>query len=305
MVMRREVGGVRCQARSGRDSTRSWPDLAAAGTALEPGTVLDGEAVVFTGGVIDFSAAQSRMASSPARAAALARDLPASYAVFDILATARLGDVRPWPWTQRRQLLLDTLEPLGPPIQPVPATDGRDVALAWYETLRAQGIEGLVAKRGDGRYRAGRIWKKAPPLRHRRPCGGRLHRESPPAPRPGGRTARRAPCDLPAPRSAHRRRCGRPPPPGRLRLAGPLHRRRPLHAGGSGSDRGSRCGNHPPRGRLPCQVLLFRPECPRSPDAVHRHTTVVDAWDNDHQQHAVTRVVGDSVADDVGGRLGA
>ncbi|MFF7196890.1 DNA ligase [Streptomyces sp. NPDC088197] len=163
MVMRREVGGVRCQARSGRDSTRSWPDLAAAGTALEPGTVLDGEAVVFTGGVIDFSAAQSRMASSPARAAALAHDLPASYAVFDILATARLGDVRPWPWTQRRQLLLDTLEPLGPPIQPVPATDGRDVALAWYETLRAQGIEGLVAKRGDGRYRAGRIWKK---LRH-------------------------------------------------------------------------------------------------------------------------------------------
>ncbi|MFJ5612268.1 hypothetical protein ACIQCJ_23120 [Streptomyces sp. NPDC093221] len=35
-------------SRSGRDSTTSWPDLKAAGTALEPGVILDGEAVVFT-----------------------------------------------------------------------------------------------------------------------------------------------------------------------------------------------------------------------------------------------------------------
>jgi ATP-dependent DNA ligase len=92
MVMRREVDRVRCQSRSGRDSTSSWPDLAAAGMALEPGTILDGEAVIFRSGIIDFSAAQSRMASSPVRAAALARQQPASYA-FDILAHPQHGDV--------------------------------------------------------------------------------------------------------------------------------------------------------------------------------------------------------------------
>jgi ATP-dependent DNA ligase len=99
MVMRRSAGGVRCQSRTGRDSTRSWPDLAAAGMALEPGVILDGEAVVYRSGRLDFSAAQSRTASSPARAAALARQHPASYAVFDIIATARHGDVRARPWT--------------------------------------------------------------------------------------------------------------------------------------------------------------------------------------------------------------
>lgn len=163
MVMRREAAGVRCQSRAGRDSTRSWPDLAAAGMALEPGVILDGEAVVFRSGRLDFSAAQSRMASSPARSAVLARRYPASYAAFDILATAEHGDVRPWPWIERRQLLLDTIGDLGPPIQPVPATDDPEVARHWYESLRAQGVEGIVAKPATSSYRAARIWKK---LRH-------------------------------------------------------------------------------------------------------------------------------------------
>jgi ATP-dependent DNA ligase len=163
MIMRREADRVRCQSRSGRDSTRSWPDLAAAGMALEPGTILDGEAVIFRGGRLDFSAAQSRMASSPARAATLARQQPASYAVFDILAHPRHGDVRRLPWIDRRQLLLDTVGPLGPPIQPVPATDDPEVALHWYETLRPQGIEGIICKPASSTYRAARIWRK---LRH-------------------------------------------------------------------------------------------------------------------------------------------
>jgi ATP-dependent DNA ligase len=163
LLMRREADTVRCQSRAGRDSTRSWPDLAAAGMALEPGVILDGEAVVFRSGRLDFSAAQSRMASSPARAAALARRYPASYAAFDILAAPGHGDVRPWPWIERRQLLLDTIGDLGPPIQPVPATDDPEVARFWYESLRAQGVEGIVAKPAASSYRAARIWKK---LRH-------------------------------------------------------------------------------------------------------------------------------------------
>ncbi|WP_327359613.1 ATP-dependent DNA ligase [Streptomyces sp. NBC_01304] len=160
----REEDGVRLQARSGRDVTDVWSDLARAGMQLEPGTILDGEAVVYRDGKIDFSAAQARAASSPTRARLLARQLPASYAVWDILAHAELGDVRMRPYVERRALLLEVLEDVGPPIQALPTTPDPKTALLWYEALQDQGVEGLVIKPGASVYRTtGRVWQK---LRH-------------------------------------------------------------------------------------------------------------------------------------------
>ncbi|OKI41272.1 hypothetical protein A6A29_38050 [Streptomyces sp. TSRI0281] len=66
------------------------------------------------------------------------------------------GPVTALPYTERRALLLDVLAAGGPPIQAVPATDDRTVALHWYETLRDQGIEGIVAKLDRAPYPAGR-----------------------------------------------------------------------------------------------------------------------------------------------------
>ncbi|WP_240361446.1 MULTISPECIES: hypothetical protein [unclassified Streptomyces] len=64
--MWRTSDGVRLQARSGRDVTAAWGDLALAGHHLPAGTVLDGEAVITTeDGRISFEAAQARAASSP------------------------------------------------------------------------------------------------------------------------------------------------------------------------------------------------------------------------------------------------
>nr|WP_237331694.1 hypothetical protein [Streptomyces mexicanus] len=152
---------VRLHTRAGRDVTRQWPDLAAAARRLRPRTVLDGEAVVYAGHRVDFSAAQARGASGPARARALAERHPASYAAFDILQHPDLGDVRHLPWLQRRTFLLDVLEDIGPPLQAVPATDDRTVAAAWYDTLIDQGIEGLVWKHAASPYRGDRrIWRK-------------------------------------------------------------------------------------------------------------------------------------------------
>ncbi|MEU5959302.1 hypothetical protein [Streptomyces sp. NPDC047525] len=69
-------------------------------------------------------------------------------------------DPRGRPYTERRAGLLDVLADVPPPIQPTPATDDPEVALAWYTHLPAQGIEGVVAKRASTVYRAARIWKK-------------------------------------------------------------------------------------------------------------------------------------------------
>ncbi|MFD8566658.1 hypothetical protein [Streptomyces sp. NPDC059639] len=64
------------------------------------------------------------------------------------------------PYTERRAALLEVLEPLGPPLQVVPATEDVDVAGIWYEVLPEQGVEGIVAKRAGAPYRPGRSWQK-------------------------------------------------------------------------------------------------------------------------------------------------
>ncbi|MEU8911118.1 ATP-dependent DNA ligase [Streptomyces mirabilis] len=162
MIMWRTSDGVRLQARSGRDVTAAWGDLALAGHHLPARTVLDGEAVITTeDGRISFEAAQARAASAPTRA-----QRPAHYIAFDALQLPS-GDARPRPYSERRAALLSLLAglPANTPIQAVSATTDRDTALTWYNTLHHQGIEGIVAKRTTSPYRAGRTgaWLK---IRH-------------------------------------------------------------------------------------------------------------------------------------------
>ncbi|MDX3759646.1 DNA ligase [Streptomyces sp. AK02-04a] len=170
MIMWRTGDGVRLQARSGRDVTAAWGDLALAGHHLPAGTVLDGEAVIVAeDGRISFEAAQARAASSPTRAHRLAAQRPAHYIAFDALELPPPnGDIRARPYNERRAALLHLLAelPANTPIQAVSATTDRDTALTWYTTLHSElGVEGIVAKRATSPYRAGRTagWQK---IRH-------------------------------------------------------------------------------------------------------------------------------------------
>lgn len=197
-IMWRLPETVRMQARSGRDVTAVWMDLAVAGMDLPAGVVLDGEAVVVVEGRVSFEAAQSRAASSPARARRLAEHHPALFIVWDILQLPGGEDVRGRPYEWRRGAMLDVLAGLpGPsPIQAVSATDDVEVAEVWLETLEATGVEGVVAKLGSSPYRAGRSssWKK---VRHAETIDAEVigYTGAPLRPRtlavrlPGGRTA--------------------------------------------------------------------------------------------------------------------
>ncbi|MFD8217603.1 hypothetical protein ACFV2U_28785 [Streptomyces sp. NPDC059697] len=108
MIMWRTDEGGRLQARSGRDVTAVWGDLALAGLHLPAGTALDGEAVITTeDGRISFEAAQARAASSPTRAHQLVRRAQPQAVVLsahDNLA----GFVRNFPQTARELRLDDT-----------------------------------------------------------------------------------------------------------------------------------------------------------------------------------------------------
>ncbi|MCQ1582550.1 ATP-dependent DNA ligase [Streptomyces parvus] len=112
MILRRTDDGVICYSRTGRTVTSHWMDLAVPAMVLPPGTVLDGEAHPDHG--------------------------------QDALAAR--------PYTERRTALVDVLAHVGPPLQPVLATDDRDTALQWYETLQPQGVEGVVAKPSGSAY---------------------------------------------------------------------------------------------------------------------------------------------------------
>ncbi|MFD8731443.1 ATP-dependent DNA ligase [Streptomyces sp. NPDC059611] len=156
---------VRIQTRSGRDATSQWLDIATAAMDLPPGTVLDGELVIWTDGRTDFGAVRARASARGRRLADLITRLPASYAAFDCVMM-RGEDLRSQPYLERRAALLEVLEPLGPPLQVVPATDDLETARLWYDVLPEQGCEGVVAKRADGAYRPDRSWWK---VRHTAP----------------------------------------------------------------------------------------------------------------------------------------
>ena len=163
---RTPTGGISINARSGTDITVTYPEVAAFGADLLDqlgGTPvrLDGEIVAFdAAGRPSFEALQGRMAvNSRRRAQGLTAQIPVAFMVFDVLV---LGDqaTYPLPYDERRSLL----ESL--PLQPPPSLRAPDVTGAQVLAIaREQGLEGVVAKRGDRPYEPGRrsaSWVKFP-----------------------------------------------------------------------------------------------------------------------------------------------
>ena len=160
-----EGGRVTLTSRNGNDVTAAYPELRGLGLALGSTTaLLDGEVVAFDGnGRPDFGRLQSRMhARRPT--AALQRDTPVTLLLFDVLHLdgRSLLDL---PYDERRAAL-EALPLSGEAWQVPPAFPGDGEAV--MEATRAQGMEGVVAKRRDSRYDPGRrsdCWVKVKHVR--------------------------------------------------------------------------------------------------------------------------------------------
>jgi ATP-dependent DNA ligase len=136
---------------------RYFPEIVEAATTLKTDRfVLDGEIVVFTGDGkgLDFDALLQRIHPADSRVRRLAKETPASYILFDLLARGD-GDLRAEPLEVRRAELEAVTAGCVPPLYVSPATHDLPTAQKWLEAFVVQGLDGVVAKRLDAPYRSG------------------------------------------------------------------------------------------------------------------------------------------------------
>jgi bifunctional non-homologous end joining protein LigD len=150
-----ETGKVRVESRSGRDVTGSHPELAALAEELEGAeAVLDGEIVAFDAdGHPSFQRLQRRMHVDRRNLSRrLREEVPVTYVIFDLLYYdgELLLDL---PYGDRRARL-DALELDGVHWRTPAFHEGDGEAMLGL--TRAQGLEGIVGKRMDSRYRPGK-----------------------------------------------------------------------------------------------------------------------------------------------------
>ena len=144
---------VRLQARSLRDQTPHFPELAAALAELPGAGVLDGEIVVMDGDRSSFPLVmeRNRLRSETAirRGAA---ETPAWFVAFDLLHRdgARLTAA---PLVERRRALTGLLPDAGGRIFANPLVVGE--GLRFFAAMRERNMEGMVAKRLPSPYRIG------------------------------------------------------------------------------------------------------------------------------------------------------
>lgn len=157
--------GVTLWSRQGKNLTRGFPELVAAAEAQLPnGVILDGEAVVWSEGRLDFDALLRRLGAGTSTVARMVRERPASYVAFDVLAVAG-RDTRDLRLDDRRALLEELSIIWSPPLILSPVTADADEAAQWFEALTPSGVEGLVIKGAAQPYRGGeRSWVK---VKHR------------------------------------------------------------------------------------------------------------------------------------------
>ena len=148
-------GGRRLYSRSGDDIGGAFPDVLA---EVPEGVTLDGELLVIRDGeVAPFNALQQRL-NRKSPDAKMLRDFPAAVRLYDILREGA-EDLRDLPFTDRRQRL-ETWYAAAPrprlDLSPLIRFGAWDELAGLRAGAREQGIEGIMLKRADSLYVAGR-----------------------------------------------------------------------------------------------------------------------------------------------------
>ncbi|MDP9423024.1 MAG: cisplatin damage response ATP-dependent DNA ligase [Pseudomonadota bacterium] len=163
-------GQTRLYSRTGDDISGSFPDIA---SAFALPAVLDGELLVRGevqgGAAASFNALQQRLGRKIV-SSKMQSQYPAFVRLYDILFEGP-EDLRPLPWTERRA----RLEAFVPRLDPARFDLSQLIGAESFEALeemrlavRSEGVEGMMLKRRDSPYVAGRRaghwykWKRDP-----------------------------------------------------------------------------------------------------------------------------------------------
>jgi ATP-dependent DNA ligase len=155
-IVFRGPSDVFIQSRDLRPLDRYFPELHDVFLrALPAGCVIDGEIVIATRGGLDFDALQLRLHPAASRAARLAKETPAAFVGFDLLAVDG-RDIRSAPQSERRSQLEYLLAHSVPPIHLTPMTRDHALAAEWLNRFEGAGLDGVIAKPELGTYEPGK-----------------------------------------------------------------------------------------------------------------------------------------------------
>ena len=160
-------GGVRLWSRTGEDVSGAFPELL---ENLPFHATLDGELLVVRDGTVaPFADLQQRL-NRKVITPKMQRDFPVAIRLYDLLVDGE-EDLRPLPFGTRRDRLEQWFtrhRPPGMDLSPLVAFSSLRHLAELREGARAASIEGLMLKRADSPYVAGRVkglwwkWKRAP-----------------------------------------------------------------------------------------------------------------------------------------------
>jgi len=137
---------VELASRNTKPLTRYFPEVAAAMREQLPDRcVLDGEIFVAVGDRLEFEVLQNRLHPAASRVNLLAKETPAGFVAFDLLA---LGDTSyvDRPFAERRAALEGALTGLPGPCYLTRTTEDPTEAEAWFHEFEGAGLDGVIAK---------------------------------------------------------------------------------------------------------------------------------------------------------------
>jgi ATP-dependent DNA ligase len=146
---------VSLMSKSGKPLGRYFPEVVETVLAMEADrVVLDGELVIPVDGALSFDALQLRLHPAESRVVRLARETPAQLILFDLLFSKETSYVEAPLELRRRSLEIIYAAEQHDDILLSPCTTDIDVARGWLDQVGAA-LDGVVAKRRDGRYEPG------------------------------------------------------------------------------------------------------------------------------------------------------
>jgi DNA ligase D-like protein (predicted ligase) len=149
---------VRLESRTGKDLTSTYPEVRAALAAQDSrGLLVDGEVVAYDGDQTSFTRLQQRLGLARPSPELMAK-FPVVYCVFDVLEVDG-ESLTDRPLIERRNILTKSIRSSAA-LQPTEAW--RDDSQRRFVAACRSGWEGLIAKRADAPYVAGRskAWLK-------------------------------------------------------------------------------------------------------------------------------------------------